>query len=746
MSKNSNTQQYNSPSMIMNTPGSGPPINTQNMKGRLSAGEITQTPVMAQTSQYQSPTVSNLSPHPSLVPTPNPVANQSPSMSNIVPLRKLSQQSLSAHDSPAMLQSPHANQGSASSGFQPHRLSVLQNSSAIEVADETQPEKPNTIKKYTPIKKVADSHGFLIKKISDYGDELEALKPVYLFAPELGALNLHALTMSLQNYSASNEGEAFSALNTLLVTTADDNFSFDISKAPELINALVELGQKILSRVLNRQSELPDYSDIGGSTEDNIESVFRKYVAPLNMQGEDVAYVVDSLTGDLVVDDDSDIEIDEIFSPNPGNFHLETSPSEEIEIITKCELPDFMTAMHLFRSENKHHFSKMQTKGPLNEQVFLVDSLITITMTLRNLSLAEDSLNFMARNVELKNLVFEIIKQVATKSEAFVFERKRLCLLKDCLMILDHHGPQIELQSLEEAFLTFLLVSSFGPKLSGDDDDPNSELSLVQAPLDDYTYLPYAVDVFTKLLVREPKNKVYFQALLGGSLNITYSSSCPGSDSVKILHADQEETRKLLSAYFHGDLSKLKQGVLLTRAFKLFMSIVPFSFSGSEFSKAIFINMPSILQALFGAKLLIDLLPPDEIHEGLAVVMLRFLTTNIQAVIFNLTKSVFAFIAESIKIENSSSEHKIAVYVSIKALIVINSLFANAVRLQTACSEGEIENILAVTQELSKLTDLFRIQHDADFLLNSLSVSNVDPDLPEQILRLLGLMTMMRRS
>lgn len=750
--------QYSSPSMLVNRPGSGPhQMNNQAMKARMPGvgPDVSQSPVMSQKgAQFQSPTMPNLSPHPSLIPTPNAMGNPSPSMSNANPLRKMSQHSLSNHNSPALVQSPHVpNTVSRSSSV--HQKPSFHQNSALESYGETPrtqeedipPGKPNTIKKYTPIKKVADSHGYFLKKVSEMGDEIEVLKPVYLFAPELGALNLHALTMSLKNYSASNEGEAFSALNTLLVTTADDNFTFDISEAPELIAALVGLGQKVLTRITKQNLQPVKQLEKIEAAENSIDSIFNKYVLPQAMQGEDVAFVVDSLTGDVVVDDDSDLEMDDIFSPvlTETETEIETTV-DETEGPVFCNIPDYMTAMHIFRSENKNHFSKMQTKGPVDEQVFLVDSLITISMTLRNLSLAQDSAGVMSKSVDLRNLVFAIVKQVATKPDAFVFQRKRLCLLKDCLILFNHHGPLIELQSLEEAFLIFLLVSAFGPNLDDEKNQSDSQFKMLHAPLDHYTYLPYAVDVFTKLLVREPKNRAYFQAVLTGTLNISFSASNPGSDSVTILPADHQETKRLISAYFGGDLIRLKHGALLTRAFKLLMSSVPYNASGSEFSKTIFLHLPTILQALFGSKLLIDLVSSDEINANLSWILLKLLTTNMQVIIFNFTKSVFALIAESIKISRSSGEHKIAVFVSIKALIMINSLFANAAKLKTACNNGEIEDSHLFMQEVLKLSDLYRIKQDADFLLNSLSVSGVDADLPEQVMRLRRLVDAIRES
>lgn len=722
---------YNSPS-LMSRPASGlHQINTQAMKARMpnGAADLAQLPGVQKGRQFQSPTIPSLLPQPGMIQTPSAMGNASPTVSQAAPLHNLSQQS-SAHNSPALAQLPFVPHAGCSNSVQPQQIAAT---------DGDAPRKPNTIKKYTPIKKVADPRSYLLKKISDHGKKIELLKPVYLCAPELGSLNLHALTMSLNNYSASNEGEAFSALNTLLVTTAEDSFLFDVSGAPELVLALVGLGRKVLARITGAAASLHDYTEVDVPASSAIDATFRRYVSPHAMQGEDVAFVVDSLTGD-VVDDDSDIDVDDVFLPAPAHVDLDSAPDEQLPI-SVCGVPDYMAAMHQFRAENKHHFSKMQTKGPLSEQVSLVDSLVTVLMTLRNLSLSTDSARVMANSSELRDLVFETIKQVATHAEAFVLARKRLCLLKDCLVIANQHGSHIELQSMEQAFLVYLLVSAFGPALGehDDDQDPARLYELVRAPLEDYIYLPYAVDMFAKLLVREPHNRAYFQAVLGGTLNFKSSAACPGSDSMSVLPADHHETKRLVAAYFHGDLDKLRRGVLLTRAYHLLMSVVPFSVSGGEFSRAIFAHTPAILQALFAAKLLVDFVPSEELKSPLACEILRWLSYNNQRLVLNLTKSVFVFIAELAKVLPHTAEHKIAVLVSARVLIMVNSLFANALRVHLACAEGEMDASSCVA-DLARLRDPYRILHDGDFLLNSLSASGVAPDLTEQIWRLRGLM------
>lgn len=706
--------------------------------------------------QFQSPNVPSQSPRTGYMATPGPLNQASPAASTANLQRKASQTNGSNHTSPA-INSPYMQQQQISrSGSVVRRQSSInmqqfaQRHDASATPHSQEPEvpsgEPNTIKKYVPIRHAGDTFGGLsARTISDLGDEIELTKPVYLFAPELGSLNIHALTMSLRNYSQNNPGEAFSALNTLLVTTTDSNFTFKVSDAPELLDTLVDLGSKILGQVTNSKEPQSDYIDISYQTKSDIDSVFAKYVNKENMNGEDIVLVVDSLTAEVVEDDDSDMEMDEIFTPEISAPELVASPVEDEEI-SVCTIPDFLTALHKFREENKYHFSKTQTKSGTDERIFLIDMLITVTMTLRNLSFTDGIRGIMSSHKGLKSLIFSVVKGVATQPDNFRFERKKLCVLKDCLLILDRIAFQMELDSLEEAFLAFLLVTSFGPKLDSEETDPESRFSLLNAPFETYTYLPYGIDVFTKLLVREPKNRAYLQAVLTGTLNIMNTSNHPSSASVNITPKDHHETKKLFKAYFGGNEDAAKLGVLLTRAFKFLMSGIPSSVSGVEFTRFVFLRSSTVLQALIGVKLSIDLIPMEEVNANLTLLTTHWLSSNVQRLFFNFIKNTFSLITESVKFSRTTNEHRILSYVSIKTLIVINSLLANAVILKSAIDEGELSATKAADLEadLAKFKDLYRVQPEGEFVLNTLLASSIDPDVAQEVVRLHGLLSRLR--
>lgn len=706
--------------------------------------------------QFQSPNMPSQSPRTGYMGTPGAVNQASPAASTSNLQRKASQTNVSNHTSPAV-NSPYMQQQQISRSGSVNRRQSSNNwqqfgqrpdsSTTPQTQEPDVPAgEPNTIKKYVPIRNAGETFGKLsAKTISDLGDEIELTKPVYLFAPELGSLNIHPLTMSLRSYSQNNPGEAFSALNTLLVTTTDSNFTFKVSDAPELLDTLVDLGSKILAQVTNSTLPQSDYIDISYDTKSDIDSVFAKYVNKKTMNGEDIVLVVDSLTAEVVEDDDSDMEMDEIFSPEAITTELEATPVED-EDISVCSIPDFMTALHKFREENKYHFSKTQTKSSTDERIFLVDMLITVTMTLRNLSFTDGTRGIMSSHKGLKTLIFSVVKGVATQPDSFRFERKKLCVLKDCLLILDRIAFQMELDSLEEAFLAFLLVTSFGPKLDSEEADPGSKYSLSSAPFETYTYLPYGIDVFTKLLVREPKNRAYLQAVLTGTLNIMNTSSHPSSSSVTISPKDHHETKKLFKAYFGGNEEAAKLGVLLTRAFKFLISGIPSSVSGVEFTRFVFLRSSTVLQALIGIKLLIDLIPMEEVNANLTLLTTYWLSGNVQKLFFNFIKNTFSLIMESVKFSRTTNEHRILSYVSIKTLIVINSLLANAAILKLAIDEGELSTTKAsdIEDHLAKFKDLYRVQPEGEFVLNTLLASSIDPDVAQEVVRLHGLLSKLR--
>ena len=90
-----------------------------------------------------------------------------------------------------------------------------------------------------------------MKELSMLSGEIEATKPIYLFAPELGTINLQALCMAIKSDQGIQSSEVVNALNTLLVTTSDSNYTFSINDCIELLDSLCKLGAEVLHKVIH---------------------------------------------------------------------------------------------------------------------------------------------------------------------------------------------------------------------------------------------------------------------------------------------------------------------------------------------------------------------------------------------------------------------------------------------------------------------------------------------------------------
>ncbi|RCK59172.1 SWI/SNF chromatin-remodeling complex subunit SWI1 [Candida viswanathii] len=588
---------------------------------------------------------------------------------------------------------------------------------APPVKKEVTKEDAQILKNYIPFKKVLDTHGpYNIKELSQIASEIEVTKPVYLFAPELGIINLQALTMSIKSNSGLQSAEVVNALNTLLVATSDVNYAFQIRDCMELLDALSVLGKDTLNKIMGvkRQEEFVNSDVTKLSSTGRIDDVFSRYVKG---QGEDILYVVNSLTGEVVSDEDEDM--DEIFSithepVQNGESPVDAEVEDEVDV-SNFHLDDYLTALQNFKQENKHHFSKIQTRSAMDDQIMLVDQLVTITMILRNISFAEYNKELLASNRLFKDLLFSIVKNIALNNDKFVYSRKRLCLLKDCLLMLDNIALYTHLHTLEEAFLSFVLVASFGPKIE-------DKYKIPRCNLDTYSYFSFGIDAFTKLMVREPYNRSLIQAVLNGTLNASLTGF-----SVSL--QDQEHTRKLIKTYSPD----YKSATLLTRAFQMYMSILPFDGNTFELSKFIFTRSPTISQMLFGAKLLIDMVPVDDLNTHHNKLSLYWLLENREVVLGNFARSVVALSTETGKFPRESPEHKILSLVLRRALVVINSLVNNAVLAKDIEEQRD-------TDLMDRLTDCLafpRIIPDSVLTLDTFLAPTIDTSLGKEVVRLL---------
>ena len=617
-------------------------------------------------------------------------------------------------------------------------------------------EEASVLRNYVPFKRIIDTHGFQsIKDISHLGSEIEAAKPIYLFAPELGMINLQALTMAIKSNYGVQSGEVVNALNTLLVTTSDTNYTFQIRDCFELLDALSALGKEILHKIIHGNAATQDVvvEDVSKmSSQNNIDDVFAKYVS--GGRGEDILYVVNSLTGEVESEDENAVnelfEFEELSTATtPASVSSATATTtttttdtnknetatnattsldfeEDEDDICEFRIDDYSSALQEFKYENKHHFSELQVKSATDDQVLLIDELITITMILRNISFLDFNKEPMANNRLFKDLLFAIVKGIALHRSKFRFSRKRLCLLKDCLLMLDNIAFHTQLQSLEEAFLSFVLVECFGPAIE-------DRWAIPRCNLDTHSYFSFGIDALTKLLVREPYNRSLFQAMFNGTLNIGMTSSY--TNNFLVSQEDQDRTRRLISLYLGKNAGEYKSGILLTRAFQLYMSIIPYDANSFEFSKFVFIRAPTVSQLLFGVKLIIDMAPIEDLHTPLHEITLHWILENRELILGNFARIVVALASETGKFPRGSAEHSILSSSLTKALLVVNSLVENALLAKKIEDETQEHSEL-----IEKLTDCYafpRIIPDVTLTLDTFLAPTIDYGLGDEIVRLL---------
>ena len=573
------------------------------------------------------------------------------------------------------------------------------------------------IKNYIPYRASADTQaGHDIMTLSSLGQDIDMAKPVFLFAPELGAVNLHALTMSLKAMTSPYSDEVTTALNTLLVVSLDAALSIKLPECPELLDALCTVGSNLVDCIV-RQSPKMTSNEISTEPCGTIDAVFERYVNT-DSQDEDIAFFVDSLTAQVVQDSDMDLD-DDLFSETNQSTAELLPDTLDIKENVEFHLDDYMSALRGFKEENRHHFSKQQTRSATDDQIMMVDQLVSVLMILRSLTVLDVNKPIATSNVLYKKLIMQTVTAVAEHPDKFIFHRKRLSLLKDCLLMLQNVALEIQLSSMEEAFTALALVFSFGPP-------PSTDLDIPVAPLDTYTYLPFAVDVMTKLLVQEPQNRSLMQAVLTGTLTA----------SIGISRQDHEKTKVVATRYL-GDEHKLRQGQLMTNAFHLLMSVIPFEKSASELTKTIFSSEPIMSQAFFGVKLVLDLIPIED-DTGLSDLSTRWLIANKFRILSNLGRSAVVMIGEGAKLQRGSNEHRVVSTIVQEVLIVVNTLLTHALTIRDKLLQTNKESKLI--GEIEDLVNIVRVAPDPLFAMETVLATLVDGALSREVVRLLAVL------
>ncbi|KAG7693804.1 hypothetical protein KL948_004252 [Ogataea haglerorum] len=557
---------------------------------------------------------------------------------------------------------------------------------------------PDFIRNYVPHQRVLDKvGGHDLKALSAFGEQVDHLKPVFLFVPELGKIDLNALTLSLLS---SIDAEVNLALNVLLIVTSDPSLVVPLSECMGLLEALARVGTDILDMLvsgnLDKRRGTSEDARPGYFKPNKIDEVFEKYSGRLKGD-KDVEVVVDSFTSKEVGDESQDLEVEEsdadVVFEEPPRVDTPASDVDEKLVAPFC-LPSYLELLEAARAEADDFSGRIYAKAFLDRRLMLVEELNTVSMILRNLSFVSNSQgvannNLMAANSSLLDFIYALIASLGT-SEGFVFARKKVHLMKDTLMTLANLSHAIELRSTKEAFLVLALCLAFGVPL-----DPEDEKAGFYVPRFDAgkgKYQLHAIDVLAKVLCGSLNNKKMMSSVLARE-NL------------------DPEMNSLMQTYDQG-----KNGELVVRTMGFFVSALPLHviYEGIERFND---KLPSCLELLLGSVLVAEVIEDAQFSHNVA---LRLLSSP-ELVGTNLFKLAFIFAAIYAK---TNHENKLMyIHISGKSMELVNVLLRTAIA--HAVSAGARDEL----QTLFSVSKLFPADES---ILGALMTPSLPPDISVQ--------------
>ncbi|SCV03055.1 LAMI_0H05116g1_1 [Lachancea mirantina] len=451
--------------------------------------------------------------------------------------------------------------------------------------------KRSFARNYVPMRRpIETSNGYDIRAISQVGEKIDANKPIFLYAPELGTVNLHALTLCLQ---AGRVSEVNVALNTLLVLSADGVIKIPLNQSEAFVDAIASLGSKILNELCtqggnnsnyNSDEYLENYnvpalieSPTSYSLNDTLtDTVFASQNDQKDMCNE-IKIIVDSLTGEDMEQAkspgsqaDADLMDKSIYetTPHPVELSVEkwdfldqplrfATPLEEC----KLSLPSYLKSLRSVRDEVGDIFTKVTTRGAESRVVLLVDQLSTISMVIRNLSFSETNSSILASNLSLKRFISDLLWAVFLQSDKLVFHRKCLNFKKDLIILMTNIAHLFRVDTMVDSCLLLFLVLSFGEAKNVMCDQ--SHLTFPEYSVSMSKYQGFGADVLAKILSLGFPNRYFIRSLL---LNQLETESDP--QDVKIC-------QKLLKFYAEKSSHTNHDYKLLNDMFSLLISTIP---------------------------------------------------------------------------------------------------------------------------------------------------------------------------
>ncbi|SCV03303.1 LAME_0H09340g1_1 [Lachancea meyersii CBS 8951] len=595
--------------------------------------------------------------------------------------------------------------------------------------------KRSFARNYVPSSRAIEtSNGYDMRAVSQIGEKIDANKPVFLFAPELGTINLHALSLSLLSGCVS---EVNVALNTLLVTSADSILEIPLDRFQGLIDSLAILGCQLLNKLCLSEGSVQQENDNYLNTID-VQSALHentKYSRANNTldkvfsanskdySDEEVIIKVDSLTGvdlqqsvltpestptDDFNSEDDDRQSKEKDSFNEKSWHYLPEALCLSDDIENCKLnvPSYLSSLRDIRDEVDTLFTKVNTRGAENYQLMVVDQLSTISMIVRNLSFREANTSPIATNTSFKRFLNDLIWCLFLRSDKFLFHRKCLNFKKDMIITLANVSHLLQVEDHVTTCLLIFLILSFSEGKGLAKADGIEPLEFSEYPVKLSNYQTLGVDVLAKLLSLGYPNRLLFKAVF-----LQQFETDP--------HSQDVITCKKLIALYEATASQKYQGFsLLHDTFASLVSIIPFQ--QLNISPNLIEEVgPTISQGVTALLSLARFCRKDSLPKGAPNMPLLWLTSeeNVGSSLRRLSEALSNL---GIHTNNNLSHLKnLFHFISAKCLQLVTSLIEQALDLADERAAGDQATYRSALESLNGVANLLPSEQNLFTLLTN---------------------------
>ena len=585
---------------------------------------------------------------------------------------------------------------------------------------------PDVLKNYLPYTFIQDKPGGVdIINIERLGEQLDDMKPVFLYFPELGKVDIKALALSI---SSGITAEINVALNILLIISSDPNIQIPFEQCTILLDSLSLLGKNIIETLATPNS---DYK-LESSKESNIESmshksridkVFEKYSKGHN--SSDYTIQVDSFTSQIVINPARSLDENkkvpnfitiegEIYdSPVPvisNNNNVDTSNATGFEEYSSLmsdsfhqfEIPKYLHMLHECRAQADDLGFNIYKKSYLDKQVVLIEELSTISLIFRNLSFAGNNNLVLATSGKYLDFIFTLIYATIAKPDIFLFARKRLSFMKDSLTVFSNIIHAVDVRSDMEMWLILALTFSFSSTLNEHEKELCFMTSKVEPVIDKYH--AHSVDILSKVICGSFVNKKKLSNILTGK-------------------ASDKNVITMITMNF-GDTC-FEDGLLLKSTFSLFVSVLPTIriHQGIECFSEIF---QTCLESLLGCLTLTEILENGSTFKRNVALDILTSPESLGMILQHLS---FVYAAIYVNIKDSSSE--VQALMSARCAELANNLIECAINYAVTNE--------TVDEDLTKLCGVSRLLGSVENVISMLMTVRMPQQISEQVVRTLNI-------